>query len=266
MERKEFKEIMMVRIKDLIRDAAYQRKLNKRRARAIADKFNPEIFDPITVVRRGTKWAVIDGATRSYAAELAGYEEIPATQSAARTEQAEATLYSDKNRSQKPLSAIELYRSDVLAGRPDAVAIQGMLDDVGWTVEKEARGIAALRNAYARYGAGPTGRALRVLAKVFEGQRRVPSRLIIGTIAFIRYHRDGVNDRHLVVTLTKHLVGIGRAMDARGEQGSSSRPQVGSDAICDHYNRGLRTRQLHSTECTVCLVRDMVNEETSAGS
>ena len=258
---KPFKKIIYVRIKDLIRDATYQRKLNKVRARKIADKFNPDIFDPITVVRRGDKWAVVDGATRSYAAELAGYEEIPATPSAARCEQAEADLYSTKNSGQKSLTAVELYRSDVIAERPDAVAIQDMLDNIGWTVDGQARGIAGLRSAYAKFGAHATGRALRVLQQVFEGERRVPSRVIIGTIAFIRYHLEA-SDRHLVSTLKRHRVPIERAMDVRGEQGSSSRPGSGSEVICDFYNRGLRSRHLHSPECITCAVRDMVGRET----
>lgn len=256
MELTPFKKIITVRLEDLLRDAAYQRKVRKPRARAIADKFNPEIFDPITVVRRGGKWAVVDGATRSYAAELAGYEEIPATPSCAKTEQAEADLYSTKNSGQKSLTAVELYRADVIAQRPDAVTIQEMLDDIGWTVDQQVKGVAALRAAYNKFGPPPVKRALKVLVQVYQGERRVPSRMIVGTIAFIRYHPDA-RDAHLTSALEKYRVQIGRNMDARGELGSGSRPQTGSEVICEFYNKGLRTQHLRSTECSTCFIRSV---------
>ncbi len=241
----DFHEIIRVKIIDLIRDATYQRKLNKVRGRKIADNFNVQIFDPITVSRRGNKWAVVDGATRVYAAELKGYEEIPANASDGLSEEEEARLFVLKNRSQKRPASMEEYQAALIARDVEALEIQEAADSTGWTMGSDLRCIGTMQKAQKFYGTRAVHRALAILRDVLP-QGDAAQAWTVGGLAALIGKYPHVNDARMIRVITDRWKKLVQVVRMSGEMGSSSRPTVCAELIRDFYNsklpRGGRSR------------------------
>ncbi|AJC54998.1 DUF6551 family protein [Streptomyces sp. 769] len=234
----DFLTIKMIRVDDLIRDAEYQRKLDRARARKIAGTFDVRIFDPITVSPRpGGKWAVIDGNTRSYAAELLGYAKLPATISPEKSVAEEAQLFSRKSSGQKKLTATEQFHADVIANVKDAVVIDMLLTAHGWTLGSDIKCVGALRRCYGFYGAEAVDRTLRTLRPVITG--RYAETWLVGGVAALIGKWPEVSDERIQRTLEKYLLHIKRGVEARGELGSGNRAGTAAEVIRDYYNKGL---------------------------
>lgn len=235
----EFRPVIMIKINDLIMDHDYQRKLNEARAEKIAENFNVSIFDPITVSERpGGKWAVVDGATRSWAAGLKGYVEIPATTASARSVPDEARLFVDKNRGQKRLTNLEGHKAAVVAKDTLALELQSAVDASGWSLTNDLRCIAAMQQAQRLYGIGSVRRALLILRMVIpEGE--AAEAWVVGGVARLIGLYPQLNDRRMIKILDKGWTKITRQVQKEGEMGSGNRATICAKIVKTFYNVGL---------------------------
>ena len=121
--------VSFVAIDDLKTDYSYQRALDEKRVKKIAQDFKPEISGVITVSRRkdGSMY-VVDGNHRISAMKAIGrkYTEAKIIDGLSQTEEAE--LFGLLNTSQKKPTFNEVLNASISSGNKEAVAYKELLD------------------------------------------------------------------------------------------------------------------------------------------
>lgn len=121
-------------LSDLVIDRRYQRTVTAKGRCAIqriADGFDWRKYQPILVApTEGGKLAVVDGQHRAHAAALCGIEKLPAmTVPMTPTEQAAG--FAAINRDRISMDAPTIYRAELAAGTPWAVACKDAVEAAG---------------------------------------------------------------------------------------------------------------------------------------
>lgn len=124
--------VMTVKIEDLKVDHSYQRELDQKRVKNIADKFNPELAGTIIVSRRedGSLY-IIDGNHRVNAMKLIGKKYVMANILENLTIEEEAADFYKLNTLQKKPSFNEILVASITAKNEEALKYKETLDMSG---------------------------------------------------------------------------------------------------------------------------------------
>lgn len=129
-------EMRLIPIDSIHIDPAYQRDLDDKRVRKIAIKFQQGAAKAVSLSRRpnGALWCY-DGHHTIEIYRAAGFTHVPAVIVSGSMKQ-EADWFDELNQSVKRVSARDRQRAGVVADKPTALAVQGLLDEFGIQVSK----------------------------------------------------------------------------------------------------------------------------------
>jgi hypothetical protein len=161
--------IEWLKLTDLTVDKRIQREENPRHIARIVENFNPLYFGIVTVSRRldGTH-IILDGQQRCAAARMALGDEqkVECAVYERLTFAEEAAIFVEMNVGRKAVPALDTFQAQVFGGYDDELAINKVVEDVGFKVNPAGArynmisAVAALRFAYSR---GSNGTRERVL-------------------------------------------------------------------------------------------------------
>lgn len=255
-------DVRMVAVSDLIVDEDYQREAIAAHVAGIAKNFNEEAFGVITVGERddGTM-RVMDGFQRLNAAQERGVSHVPCEVIKSRGQEHEAELFGTLNK-RRGLNTHQLFKADVCAGKPDAVAVYEAITAAGLNVRgmksngrrQSIGGVKQCQTAYRRMGGGEAGMAhvtevLRTL-RTHWGQDHADGAYhcgVIGGLAFfLRRFGDNVDRKRLRKIMEGNspvkLMGNG---DTFKMMSGTTRDEGVARAFFEVYNKGLTANRLH---------------------
>lgn len=205
--------------------------VSEHRVQQIANNFDILAFGTITVSERTDGTLVcLDGMHRVAAARRSGYTGLaPAVVISGLNKAAEARLFNLLNATKTP-SMVTKFVIGVLAGDPQRVAINKIVEAAGWKVgghtdDGVIRGVTALERIYSN-GSGtlPTAehpehleRTLDIITRAWEWSAKSGDALLLeGVSMLLGRFGDTVDDRKLVEQMADtqpgNLIGKGRAM------------------------------------------------------
>jgi hypothetical protein len=242
-----------VRLDDLHVDPEAQRQLNVKRATKMADEWNELWAGSITVgvdpIDR--KRYICDGQTRAAAAGMAGHETITATLFEPVDRQERARMFLHLNRDRKGVSLYDMFRVALVAGEPDEIQVQSILDERGLKVGPSSGpntigSIAALMGVYRKYGPDVLRSTLDAITSAWrtEGKDRWDGALLGGLAKLIALNLARIEYERLYEVMRKRLPTNWRAWIVSrsvGTGGSASRPNTACVLFAEVYNTGLRT-------------------------
>lgn len=161
-------------------DLQFQRGMtvgSARNARMIAAAFDWRRFVPVVVVEAGDgAYSIVDGQHRTAAAKARGIKAVPCYVLQASLADA-AQAFAAINGAVTPMRSDDLFRAQVVAGEPEAVALKALLDDVGVRIvsggqdyrKGDTRALKALRRARTVYGEDVLRLVLRCIVETGDG-------------------------------------------------------------------------------------------------
>jgi len=154
-------DVRMVAVGDLIVDEEYQREAIAAHVAGIAKNFDEEAFGVIVAGERDDgSLHPVDGFQRLNAAMERGVAHVPCQIIKSRGAEHEAELFGKLNK-RRGLSTHQLFKADVCAGKPDAVAVYEAITEAGLNVRgmkpngrrQSIGGVKQCQTAYRRMGA-----------------------------------------------------------------------------------------------------------------
>lgn len=234
----------------------YQRDPNPTRVNRMATNFDPDALGAITVSRRenGTL-VVVDGGHRTAACRVAGYnEKILAIVHDRLTLAEEASLFLSLN-DMKAVGAVDKYRASVHAQDPDALLIEKIVTQYGWTIHKiKANGrINAIGAIYRALNLRKPDEdredilnaTISVITSAWGLDSNGVQKPLIEGVAKVLYRYPNVDRdrvRHILSGSLPKSIQLHGEM-AAGASGWSKGSGVAA-VIVDHYNTRLRTGRL----------------------
>lgn len=129
MEGFSYTNAVLLKVNELRTDYSYQRPLDMKRAKKIANEFSEDLFGIITVSKRNDGgFYIIDGNTRVAAARIYGKDRVLCRIIYGLDQSQEADIFGRLNKTQKSVSGNEQLRADITAGKAEAVAYKRILD------------------------------------------------------------------------------------------------------------------------------------------
>lgn len=240
---------------DLVVDYTYQRALEPRKVARIVNEFDPDAFGTLVVSLRkdGTK-AVIDGSHRKAAViEMYGTtEKVPANLHEGLSLEDEARIFSILNSNRTKPKVVDLFKADVAAGQPMAVAINQVFSNLGLapTQQVKSDGIRAIGTCQRIYKGGSLellNTVLETVIKAYDSRHsnNFDSDFLIPLAAIIQDNPEIDLPR-----LRRSVFGLGeaKAIVSRGRSVSSVSGTKAINEIANliirKYNIGLRHGQL----------------------
>ena len=168
----------------LLIDPAYQRRTSERSrstCRRIAEGFDWRRFGAIVVAEVKEGFAVIDGQHRAIAAARRGVARVPAVIVAGDVAQ-QADAFVGINSARTSVPTVDKFRARVAAGEEDAVALAGMLAEIGVAYDlppgrvpgpRETVAISRLQKLVRQHGIGLVQTTIETLVKAFPEERNV---------------------------------------------------------------------------------------------
>jgi hypothetical protein len=232
-------------------DEKYQRGLTSL-AEEIADQFNPALVGTIILSERTghkrdapfgpakEKYAVVDGQTRRAGALKAGVDQLPALVYEGMTRAQEASLFALLQRKRRNMMTHERFKAALVAGEAEAVGIDKIVRQLGYTVDRRGEGktiqaTAALEAVY-RWDPQLLTRVVRILdtawgANATHRNDAFGAEIIRGLARFIRdmenTNRQEVDDRRMIERLRRTSpadlrIQSGHLRQGRGGGGSTA--------------------------------------------
>jgi hypothetical protein len=206
-------DVRMVAVNDLIVDESYQREAIAAHVAGIAKNFDEEAFGVIVAGERDDgSLHPVDGFQRLNAAMERGVSHVPCQIIKSRGAEHEAELFGRLNK-RRGLSTHQLFKADVCAGKPDAVAVYEAITAAGLNVRgmkpngkrQAIGGVKQCQTAYRRMGGGEVGAAhvtdvLTMLRQTWgqEHHETAYHCAVIGGLAFfLRRFGDNVDRKRL---------------------------------------------------------------------
>lgn len=167
-------------------DATYQRSIENGQSRnliaKIAREWNWDLCQVLVVSRRVSGGLfVVDGQHRLSAAKLRpDISQLPCVVATYASAQEEAAIFAKLNRQRTPLKALDIFKAAVAGNDPEACKLMSLISQAGLRLATSTNNvdqapgsisnIGGLREAMRSYGDKVTLKALRVLARAFDGQ------------------------------------------------------------------------------------------------
>lgn len=149
-------DFAVVDVDRLMVDEEYQRPLTNFVNR-IRKNFDPALVGCLVIsARRRGKWAIIDGQTRWVAMTDLGFKRVPCVVFTGLTQAQEADLFGRLQKERRGVLSYHRFRSALVAKKPEALAINSIVQATGYTVGPQAKAgrmipaVAALEQAYRR--------------------------------------------------------------------------------------------------------------------
>lgn len=199
-----------VSVDSLFSDPRYQRVVDMRRVERMAKEFDPDALGVIYVSNRGNgQNAVMDGFHRVALMRYLnwGDQKMPAFVFTGLTVQEEAEIFTRMNKDRKQPHPHDLFRSEVAAGRPEAVALNEVFTEVGIKVStspgaKNIRALATARRAFHIAGPDVVRRALKVLTKAWDRHDdAINGDVLNGLSLLLLTEPELIDDKHLAARL-----------------------------------------------------------------
>lgn len=230
-----------------------QRPLSEQKARAIASRFDPDIFGVVTVLPAvDGKYHVADGQTRVAAVRMlfGDDEAVPCVVVRGEGKRRAAQVFRDMNGDRTKPSAIEDFMVAATAGDPIAVAISNMLAGIGLRISNNRnkgsiRCAGALTSSYKRHGIAVMHDALLAIISIWgDDGDAFDAPIVLGFCQFTASYGKKIDKRRLSTVMAKRWTParlIGQGKQAREIFGG----RVGA-AICslivETYNAGMNEK------------------------
>jgi hypothetical protein len=197
-----------------------QRDLRPSRVAELAAEFDPEYFGYPVISHRDGHFYIIDGQHRVEAAKVFlgdGWEQQTLTCRVytGMTEKQEAEMF-DRLDNMLTVSAYDKFKVRVTAGRPDEVAVKGVVEKCGLNIAK-AKGqgsigsVGVLLKIYRRADAATLTRALKIVHGAF-GDPGLSTSVIDGTALLCERYNGAIDDAATIERLQSMRGGVGALM------------------------------------------------------
>jgi hypothetical protein len=251
-------ELRYVRAGDINVDKSYQRRINLKKAKDLIRNFDPYAFEPIDVNERpdASLWSP-EGQHRTIVAQIINPDmQVPCWVHKGMSVGAEANQTGTIHRGRTSFSPTDLYKTDLKAGDPEAVAVDRIASDNGLTVGLGGiTAVKALRKMYATIGEDGLATVFRVINKSWV-QQQYPDAWAYLTLQSVgefvrRYTKLSVDEQgglvktplfdegHLIVTLRQWPPSALADPIRNSKEHYTSKPRAIADALAKHYNAGI---------------------------
>lgn len=268
-------DVRMVAVSDLIVDEDYQREAIAAHVAGIAKNWDDDAFGVIHVAERDDgSLRVVDGFQRLSAARERAITHVPALVTKSRGQKHEAELFGRDNK-RRGLSTHQLFKADVCAGKPDAVAVYEAITSAGLNVRgmkangrrQSIGGVKQCQTAYRRMGGGEAGEAhvkeVLTMLRTTWGQQHHETAYhcaVIGGLAFfLRRFGDNVDRKRLRGLMERQspnkLMGNG---DTFKMMSGTTRDEGVARAFFEVYNTRMGARRLDWDESRVDVPQEAV--------
>lgn len=230
-------EVKLLPLETLTVDESYQRPVGWPFVRREAARFDPSLVGTIDVAQRSpSRFAILDGQQRTEIVRLIGVSSIWASVYVGLDHASEARFFLHKNRDRKTVHPFHLYKARLIAEDGHVVAIQAIMDEVGYVPAIGApkidrpdniSAIAALEIAYNRTvsnnGRNTLEPTLQILRRSAYGRPMGSSGLLIRGVSRLLSEQeiDTENIEKLVMEIGPELL-VARARDAARHNGGSA--------------------------------------------
>lgn len=227
--------------------------VNERTVRDIMGAFDPNAFGVpfVAQVNGAGRYHIIDGQNRIAALKRMGYSddtriEVQVIQVQGKAEA--ARLFVLRNEFRKP-SAVDVFRAGVVAGFPEEVAIDALVQSLGFTVGAFAgssviSAVTALKRSYNRFGEDALLSALAAISSTWRDDNdRIRGEIIEAWTRLFGLYEDVVNPKRLADRVGKKYTAGNLIAAARVSHSAFGGTIVENvlRATVVQYNVGLRT-------------------------
>lgn len=248
-----FTEIKWIPVKSLsVVWVNAQRPLNEKRAKRIADNFDPERVGSLSVTKPNSQgiYHIIDGQHRKVAVEMkwGKNEMVPCNVFDAMDPAKAAELFAELNTARAAPNAVDLFKVRVTAKSKLQVAIDDIARSCGFKIGYKATGniscVGSLEYVYSCYGGTVLEAVLRTIKKIWgdSDTMAVNPYIIRGLGSFLSEFRH-VDYGVLIAALEKKYTPARLIQAAKAAQQNFG-GNVGSnmcDVILITYNKGVRS-------------------------
>lgn len=247
-----------IRVGDLQPWTRCQRKLDERRAATIAAEFDPDKFGIPLVMARGRRRLVVDGQHRVAALRILEWDDqlIECEIHKGLTDAQAADLFIGRNTTVR-VPAVPRFKAAVVAGNPDAIAINEMVESFGLAVAHNGNNaisaVKALERVYRPVSTnGPFPKALHSTLSVMAGAWGATHETMQGALidgigrVFVTYGDlvDLNTARHKLARIPGGASGlIGDARGLRRLVGGTLTDGIAA-LVVTAYNKGRRSQKL----------------------
>lgn len=202
-----------VPVDSLFSDPRYQRTVDQRRVTKMAAEFDPDALGVIYVSDRGNgQYAVMDGFHRVALMRYLGWgdQKMPAYVYHGLTVKEEAEIFTRTQKDRRGLHPHDLFRSEVAAGRSEAVALNEIFNEVGLKVStspgpSNIRALATARRVHIIGGDEVARRSFKILIKAWEHHPdAINGDVLNGVGLLLLADGDMIDDKHLAMRLSDH--------------------------------------------------------------
>lgn len=184
-------------VERLLSDPSYQRSVDNASSQKlierIAANWDWRLCVPLLVASRGEGLFVIDGQHRRDAALKRGdIPHLPCSVVSFASVAEEAVIFATSNRERKVMTKLDLFRSAIIAGEPEAVVLDHLVREAGLSMAATvaAQGLkpgalgftTALYKALRRHGRAITSAALTAMGEAFSRQIMLDGGALFGAL------------------------------------------------------------------------------------
>ena len=230
-------------------DASYQRSATAGKVKRIAAEWSWLACGALVVADRGDgRFFVIDGQHRALAAmKLSAVRQLPCVVFQTEGSREEASGFLRANRDRKPMTATQAFAAMVTAGDGDALFVQSMLCEHGFSVGDDGKSASAFQapGALLKLARRDHAHARRVFAATLAAcTGGKPHSEIMRGLAWIDISAD---DPGLLPKMSPRLRALGRDELLRGVVNAKAFRGVGGEKVCGEgilnaYNHRLRNK------------------------
>ena len=235
-------------------DASYQRSIRPDKVKAIAGHFD-DIAAGVLVVneREPGTYYVLDGNHRLAAMRQLGRSAALCSIYRSLTQAQEAERFCICNTQRSIPKAQDIFRAQLLAGSPTAMAIEAIVAEHGWVVDLQGHGarttgitaVAALTSIYTNGGAPRLNNVLRFVKSAWRNDKdAVRGQMLRGISVFLAAYKDVDLD---VVALKMRLISPAQVLQDAALLAGHYRGSVTTHIarrILDAFNKSKRTQRL----------------------
>jgi len=230
-----------------------QRPPNEREARRIAENFDPDAMDPLTVTLPNGNgiYHIIDGQTRRAALMQLWndpHQRVPCRVLNAKTKKDAARIWSTMNSGHKSPSAIEKFLVDRTAGEAEATTIDRIVSGLGLKVAADfsdgvIAAVGALRTVYRKHGDAGLTWTLGTIRETWGKDREAYHGSIVQAFGDLFGKHTKVLDRNRLVRVTQKQYTPNRLLASAKTARDMFKGTVPSkvvELLEASYNNGLR--------------------------
>lgn len=236
-----------VDLETLLVEPQAQRELDERRAQGISNSLIPSAIGSLTVSQRDDgKRYIIDGMHRRRAAQLSGWQTMPAEIHYGLSVEQEAILFLIKNKESKAPNPLAEFKVGVTAGVPIYRDIANVLAEhdlvVGTNSTNQVSAVRAMEFVTRRWGPSALDTAISVAEKAWGRTADTWNGSLLGGIGeFVGTHTDLDVDRLVKVIQKKGSpaawIGLAHGMQQHGSSENLRRGVY--KTLVETYNKGL---------------------------